>query len=238
MSTKAKPLITEPPPDTPVPEEIHARILRFLERNLNSEAAAFWDTRKNTQDEGIDEELIFVHIDEPEVAASQNRADHIAIAAAATLKVAAFFDELKRQTRDHVVLAIKETVNIDPRWEWKFNPAHQALVKKEAFPEVESADGVQGPDPTNLVEHARIMSRLENDALQAIARGTLPTSWDASASIEWYKDLAQFLLENNDRGRSLVKAICDDPAVAERLAVDEEMPRPVQFLATEAAKTH
>jgi len=73
--------------------------------------------------------------------------------------------------------------------------------------------------------------------LRSIRRGNLPDHLNQAINEiktnmkEFFKDLADFLLETEIKGQEKVMEICSDPDIAREVAFDDDGPAPLKFLA-------
>lgn len=90
------------------------------------------------------------------------------------------------------------------------------------------------------VSKDKIYQQVRNAALalaaEPVAPGAESTGPDFPASLgegilEFRADLVAFIKANGAAGREVVRRLCTDPAFAKKVHQDEEMPKPLQFLA-------
>ncbi len=74
--------------------------------------------------------------------------------------------------------------------------------------------------------------------LEAVCNGeALPAQFRQRTDYKAFlSDLGLFLVNSGDNGRSIVRKVCEEHAFAERMAADDEQPRPVRFLASISLK--
>lgn len=74
--------------------------------------------------------------------------------------------------------------------------------------------------------------------LEAVCNGeALPAQFRQRTDYKAFlSDLGLFLVNAGDNGRSIVRKVCEEHAFAERMAADDEQPRPVRFLASISLK--
>ena len=121
-----------------------------------------------------------------------------------------------------------EFEDIDPNAEWRLD-IHRLLILKK--------DPNEAGEETlhNAFEFAKEMANgTAAAALEAIRDGELPD--DLEAAEEFLRDLADFLLETGPKGHGLAAQVCDDLKTASEVAEDEDMPKPLNFLALMALK--
>jgi hypothetical protein len=132
------------------------------------------------------------------------------------------------------------------------NQRYEALVQVRSalgahdgvFPEEEESIDIErlavirnGPDEKQaehrkLVEVSRALAEAEGDHEAVIAGAQLPGPLRENEGVKAFlSDLVEFLGANGERGRDLISRVCVDEKIASRVKDDDDMPKPVRFLA-------
>jgi hypothetical protein len=83
-----------------------------------------------------------------------------------------------------------------------------------------------------LVEVSRALAEAEGDPEEVLAGAQLPGPLRENEGVKAFlSDLVEFIGANGERGRDLVSRVCADEKVASRVKGDDDMPKPLRFLA-------
>ena len=93
-----------------------------------------------------------------------------------------------------------------------------------------------------LLVVTRVSKSAKSKMLQQVVEATMTLAtngngdsedikWPSSISEDFRNDLEEFLSANGDAGREIITRVCHDAGFAKKVRQDEEMPRPIRFLA-------
>ena len=162
--------------------------------------------------------LVKVHIAKIESGAAKQR-----------LKIAEQREDLAEKS---VLLAIIEHEDVDSNQDWRVD-IHRSLLLEPTS---------QAKDFAKLVEFCVNTAKLSEDALKTLRDDGMPSEMQENISpdgvdvTDFISDLAGFIIEAGNKGRELIALIGTDLEAAEKGVADDQMPKPVRFLAKIAAE--
>jgi hypothetical protein len=217
-------------------EQIDEQILEGLDlddRMIQHAVHKYVEKKTQSLEEEIPEEEILHRIQTDEVISAIVQCRRAIIFAEADQRRLKISKGRAKLAQNQVVQAIGEFEDIDPDINWSLDINHLVLVKPD---EEEEEEEKVWP---RVISFSRAMASGETSIpLASIRDGEMPDEdlKKISGISDFFSDLADLLLETEQKGHDLVIQICDDPATATKIAQDENMPKPLRFLAGLVAK--
>ena len=113
-----------------------------------------------------------------------------------------------------------------------FFPDEDEAIDVERLAVIRNGRDEEQAKHRKLVEVSRALAEAEGDPEAVITGAQLPGALRENEGIKAFlSDLVEFIGANGERGRDLVSRVCADEAEASRVKGDEDMPKPLRFLA-------
>ena len=92
----------------------------------------------------------------------------------------------------------------------------------------------------NLVQFCSDLSvEKESDKIEALCNGEIPSAFSGRTDFHVFlQDFGELLVSEGEQARVLVQRVCADAGVARRVADDDDLPKPLRFLASLTLRTN
>lgn len=111
-------------------------------------------------------------------------------------------------------------------------PEEEEGIDVERLAVIRNGRGEEQAKHRKLVDVSRALAEAEGNPEEVIAGAQLPGPLRENEGVKAFlSDLVEFIGANGERGRELVSRVCADEKVASQVKGDDDMPKPLRFLA-------
>jgi len=223
-------------------DEIEQAIAAGLDLDVRFERKAFakfLDLRREALGEPVDEDEVIGPIMSKEVKDAIIAARIAEIRRNAVQMVVEVRDAALDVAADQLKLAILEYEDVDPE-NAPIPDLNRFLLKKRPKVEDEEVSEEVLDDYRKLLAFIGALAKgVGPDVLEGLKQGQVPDQFaDEDGFKALLSDLAEFLIEEGEKGFEVLSAILEDADIARKVAKDDDASRPIRFIAYIRVKVH